>query len=75
MMAPMRRWWIGYILLIQLFLLESVQAQTDFTASEIMGCTPFTVSFAIDLSTVDTDTISTVEWHFGIGLAIIQLLW
>lgn len=69
-MAPMRRWWIGYILLIQLFLLESVQAQTDFTASETMGCTPFTVSFAIDLSTVDTDTISTVEWHFGIGLAI-----
>jgi len=66
-MAPMRRWWIGYILFIQLFLLESVQAQTDFTASETMGCTPFAVRFILDPSTVDTDTITNVEWYFGIG--------
>ncbi len=67
MIAPIRLWRIGYILIIQLLLLVSGQAQTNFTASETTGCTPFLVRFVLDPSTVNTDTITNVEWYFGIG--------
>ena len=63
----MRRWRIGYILISQLLFLQITQAQPGIIASETTGCTPFPVDFILDPSTVDTDTISNVEWFFGDG--------
>jgi len=67
MMAPMIPWRIGYFFVFQLFFLQVIQAQPDFTASDTTGCTPYSVSFELDPSTVDTDTISNVAWNFGDG--------
>lgn len=64
-MAPMRRWRIAYVLVLQLLFLQMAQAQIDFAANETTGCTPFPVVFTMDLSSVNADTISTVEWVFG----------
>ncbi len=63
----MRLWGIAYIVVFQLLFLQVVQAQPEIIASETTGCTPFPVNFILDPSTVDTDTISNVEWTFGDG--------
>ena len=55
---------------IQLVLAVGVMAQADFTADEIIGCTPLRVKFSLDTNTVNTDTISTITWYFGFGNTI-----
>lgn len=64
---------IAYILLIQLILSLSLSAQVDFLASDTEGCTPFHVKFSINQSTVDMDTISRIDWHFGRGDSLIAI--
>ncbi len=48
------------------FLFSGGMAQPDFTADVTEGCNPFRVKFSIDPATVDMDTISRIDWHFGI---------
>jgi hypothetical protein len=67
MIAPIKRWRTGYLLIILLFLPGYAGAQADITASDTLGCTPLSVQFILDPGTVDTDTITDVEWHFGDG--------
>jgi hypothetical protein len=56
-----------YILLFQFLILNSIQAQADFFASQTEGCTQFKVKFTPDFSAVRTDTIQSVKWYFGFG--------
>ncbi|MBN1950802.1 MAG: gliding motility-associated C-terminal domain-containing protein [Bacteroidales bacterium] len=56
-----------YILFLQLAVVANLSAQAGFTASSVEGCTPFSVAFQIDESTVDMDTISRIDWYFGTG--------
>ena len=53
-------------LLLSLFSVLGL-AQADFTASVAEGCTPLHVKFSIDQTSVDMDTISRIDWHFGFG--------
>jgi len=64
---------VVYILLSQLLFFLPVTAQADFGASTTEGCTPLQVKFAIDESTVDMDTVSRIDWHFGRGDSITAL--
>lgn len=66
----MRLWGIAYIVVVQLFLLQVIQAQPGIIASETRGCTPFSVNFILDPATVDTDTITSVNWMFGDGTTL-----
>ena len=43
----------------------TVFAQPDFSADTLEGCDQLWVNFSIDTNTVDIDTISSVQWHFG----------
>ena len=56
--------------ILQLVIFVGVMAQADFTADEVIGCSPFRVKFSLDTNTVDTDTISTITWYFGFGNTI-----
>lgn len=62
----MRNLKVIYILLIQLFWIPSALAQVEFTADITQGCSPLSVKFSIDPSTVDADTVSSAEWLIGI---------
>jgi PKD repeat protein len=66
------------ILLISLSLLAfifptCVMSQADFTASETSGCTPMHIKFTIDETTVDLDTVASIDWYFGFGDTITSL--
>ena len=49
------------------FLFVCGMAQPDFTANITEGCTPLHVKFSIDPASVDMDTITRIDWHFGIA--------
>lgn len=69
----MTRLRFAYMLLLQLAFSLALLGQADFTASDTEGCTPFRVKFAIDESTVNIDTISRIDWHFGRGDTLIAV--
>jgi gliding motility-associated-like protein len=50
-----------------MLIFRGVNAQPDFTADITEGCTPLTVQFAVDQSTVDMDTITRIDWYLGMG--------
>ena len=56
-----------HIILLLFYCWISSHGQADFRSSMTEGCTPLAVKFAIDESTVDIDTISRIDWHFGFG--------
>lgn len=56
--------------IVHLVIVVGVMAQADFTADEIIGCTPLSVKFSIDTTTVDMDTITNITWYFGFGNTI-----
>jgi PKD repeat protein len=62
-----------YPFFIQLLFGLHLSAQPDFSASMTEGCTPLGVKFSIDESTVNIDTISRIDWHFGIGDTVTSL--
>jgi PKD repeat protein len=66
-MRSLRAILVGFI---QLVIVVGVMAQADFTADEVIGCTPLRVKFSLDTTTVDTDTISAITWYFGFGNTI-----
>ena len=45
-------------------------AQTKFYADDSIGCSPFTVKFSLDYTTIDTTTATSVDWDFGNGQTI-----
>jgi hypothetical protein len=47
-----------------------LSAQIDFYANDTMGCEPLSIKFSLDHTTIDTNTIDSVVWNFGIGRAI-----
>lgn len=59
------------LLLLPLLIIGSVQAQVNFFANQTEGCTDFSVKFTTDFSSVDSDTIISVKFHFGEGDTII----
>lgn len=44
-----------------------LSAQVDFYADDTLGCERMLVKFSLDHTTVDTNTLTSVEWNFGIG--------
>ncbi len=57
---------VGSVIFMLWLSLHSV-AQPDFTASATSGCTPLNILFAVDPSTIDTNTITSIDWYFGFG--------
>ena len=41
--------------------------QADFTTSVTSGCTPLSVKFSIDNTTLSLDTVQEIRWYFGFG--------
>jgi hypothetical protein len=67
MIIPKRFYRVFWILLFQFLIFNSINAQVDFFASQVEGCTNFKVKFTPDFSAVNADTIQNVKWHFGFG--------
>lgn len=59
-----------FLTVVSLAFCGILSAQIDFYADDTVDCNPAFIKFSLDHTTVDTNTLTSVDWNFGNGQTV-----